>query len=267
MKAPLVLLLCSLAGVALAQDAAESPAPTPAPSHRHHPHAAPSPSPKPARTLERNEHLTVSDLFPFLTKKPGAETPPATPKPAPAAPTPPATPRKSWWSILFWRHAEKPAPPPAPSPSPAPHRKHRAKPPASPAPAEAAPNPTPPTQPQAAAPEEKNKPSNSGLTSQVPFVPAPTPAPEKGLTRSPLDDANAQSQRFQAAKAKALADKRVQELQGKADIATGDDARPAMRAYYKALYRKMREIDPTLHNRILRTEAATLRRVDTVPEQ
>ena len=65
-----------------------------------------------------------------------------------------------------------------------------------------------------------------------------------------------------AAKARALADPHIQDLQSAMDGATGDDAKAASRRYYKALYEKMREIDPSVKDRIDRTEAATMRRVE-----
>jgi len=101
------------------------------------------------------------------------------------------------------------------------------------------------------------------MTSQVPFVPTEEKsAGAPAETKSPLEQEAAEASQFQAAKAKALADKRVQELQAAADSATGDDAKTASRRYYKALFSKMREIDPSVTDRINRTEAATLRRVE-----
>ena len=97
----------------------------------------------------------------------------------------------------------------------------------------------------------------------MPFVPGPSERVHPpASTKSPVATAAEQTQRFQEVKTKALADKKVQELQAKADNATGDEARPALRQYYKALYARMREIDPSLHERIQRTEAASLRRAD-----
>lgn len=107
-------------------------------------------------------------------------------------------------------------------------------------------------------------PGRSGMTSQVPFVPPPaeqaaTPTVE---TKSPVEEEADETARFQAAKAKALEDKHVQDLQAKADSATGADAKAAARRYYRELYARMREIDPTLKDRIDRTEAAMQRRVE-----
>ena len=101
------------------------------------------------------------------------------------------------------------------------------------------------------------------MTSQVPFVPTEEKsAGPVAESRSPLEVEATEASHFQAAKAKALADKRVQELQAAADTATGDEAKTASRRYYKALFSKMREIDPTVTDRINRTEAAALRRVE-----
>ena len=81
-------------------------------------------------------------------------------------------------------------------------------------------------------------------------------------TKTPAEEEAEETSHFQAAKTKALEDKRIQELQAKADAATGDEAKTAMKRYYRALYDKMRDIDPTLKDRIDRTEDATLRRVE-----
>jgi hypothetical protein len=81
-------------------------------------------------------------------------------------------------------------------------------------------------------------------------------------TKTPAEEEAEETSHFQAAKTKALQDQHVQALQSKADAATGDDAKAAMRRYYRALYEKMRDIDPTIKDRIDRTEEATLRRVE-----
>lgn len=107
------------------------------------------------------------------------------------------------------------------------------------------------------------------MTSQVPFVPTPAEKPQEPTveTKSPLEEEAEESSHFQAAKAKALDDARVKELQAKADEATGAEAKTASRRYYKALYDKMREIDPSVKDRIDRTEAATMRRLEQAGTQ
>ena len=62
---------------------------------------------------------------------------------------------------------------------------------------------------------------------------------------------------------KALEDNHVRSLQEKADSASGEEEQhKASKAYYKAMYEKMRSLDESLKNRIDRMEAATLRRLD-----
>jgi hypothetical protein len=107
------------------------------------------------------------------------------------------------------------------------------------------------------------------MTSTVPFVPPSTETPVAPVveTKTPQEEEADTASHFQAAKTKALQDAHLQDLQSKADSATGDDAKIAMRRYYKALYEKMREIDPSIKDRIDRTEAATMRRVETESPQ
>ena len=120
-----------------------------------------------------------------------------------------------------------------------------------------------PTPAEEAKPAPKQK--SGEMTSQVPFVPGTSSDQQIAPTvetKSPVEIEAEQTSHFQAAKAKALEDQRVQELQARADSAMGDDAKAATRRYYKALYEKMREIDPTVKDRIDRTEAATMRRLE-----
>ena len=107
------------------------------------------------------------------------------------------------------------------------------------------------------------------MTATVPFVPPPAPKPEAPVveTKTPQEEEAEESSHFHAAKDKALQDAGIQDLQNKADSATGDDAKPAMRRYYKALYEKMRDIDPAIKDRIDRAEAATMRRVESETPQ
>jgi hypothetical protein len=115
-------------------------------------------------------------------------------------------------------------------------------------------------------PVPQGKHESTGMTSQVPFVPPPdkaeTEAPPADVP-NPQEVVAEETTHFQAAKAKALQDPNVQDLQSKSDAATGDDEKAATRRYYKALYEKMREIDPTIKDRIDRTEAASMRRLES----
>jgi hypothetical protein len=103
------------------------------------------------------------------------------------------------------------------------------------------------------------------MNSQVPFVPTTPEKQEEPTveTKSPAEEEAEETSRFQAAKIKALADPALEDLQSKADSATGDEGKAATRKYYKALYGKMRDIDPGIKERIDRTEAATLKRVES----
>jgi hypothetical protein len=68
---------------------------------------------------------------------------------------------------------------------------------------------------------------------------------------------------YRDTRARALKDKHVFALQSKADSASDPDAQiKATRDYYKALYERMRQINPSMKDRIDRTERAALRRLD-----
>lgn len=107
------------------------------------------------------------------------------------------------------------------------------------------------------------------MNDQVPFVSQPAePAPERAAAAAPAMIGGGETEarekaHFQEVKAKALEDKKIQELQDKADSA-GDDAaqRKASKEYYKALYARMRKLDPALKERIERLESATMQRLD-----
>jgi type VI secretion system secreted protein VgrG len=193
-----------------------------------------------------------------------------------AAPSPSAAPihkkvksSGNWFSSLFGPRHRRTKLVPVPAPSATPEsltHKHHKKPTAesSPTPgAEATPAP------EATAPESTPKPKPSTLSEQVPFVP-PAEKPETTEssqapmveTRTPEEEEADESSHFQAAKSKAMADPHILDLQSKADSATGDDAIAASKRYYRALYEKMRDLDPGIKDRIDRTEAATLRRVE-----
>jgi hypothetical protein len=69
--------------------------------------------------------------------------------------------------------------------------------------------------------------------------------------------------KFTEAKRKALEDSAVQDLKVKADTAPSEEeARAGLRAYNKALFGKMRKLDPSIKERIDATEAAILKRLE-----
>ena len=86
---------------------------------------------------------------------------------------------------------------------------------------------------------------------------APVPEPPAGS-----DPEKVERWKFSEAKRKAMDDSEVAGLKNKADTAPeGDEARKAMRAYNKALFDKMRKLDPALKDRIDGTEAAVMKRL------
>ena len=82
------------------------------------------------------------------------------------------------------------------------------------------------------------------------------PSPDTG-------DADAiDKQKYDQAKAKAAADPKIQELRGKADLAPSEDeSRKALRVYNKAIFKRMKEIDPSIKDRVDRMEAAVMSRL------
>jgi hypothetical protein len=200
-----------------------------------------------------------------------AATPTPTPSPGPTPKPAKESKSKSWFSSLFKPHGKKPSPSPSATATPHKHRIKTEEEEASPTPGVTIEStPTPESTP-AATPAEEATPApahNPGtMSSQVPFVPAPTPSEPVVETKSPAEIEADEESHFQAAKAKAMQDADILDLQSKADSATGDDLQPAEKRYYRALYDKMRDIDPSIKDRIDRTEAATMRRVEAEGSQ
>jgi hypothetical protein len=86
----------------------------------------------------------------------------------------------------------------------------------------------------------------------------PAPAkPEKPAT-PPVDDA----EKFKTVKATALEDPAIKELKAKADGAIGEsEAHAASVAYNRALFRKVREIEPSLDGYVDKLETAMMKRL------
>jgi len=85
----------------------------------------------------------------------------------------------------------------------------------------------------------------------------PAPEPPAGSDPDTVED-----WKYSEAKRKALEESDVQQLKAKAaDAADEAEARRAMRAYNKALFNKMRKLEPTLKERIDGTEAALMKRL------
>lgn len=202
----------------------------------------------------------------------------ARPTPTPISVAAPVEKKHSWIYWLF-HPRPKPAPTPivvSPTPTPAPLKKARmrTKTASTKSVSTATPNPTAMTpeetgnapMPTPASRKSRTKKTTSapdstnGLTEPAPFVPDGTSgniSPPQPRNTGAQDSAH-----FRDLRARALADKRVQELQSKSDNAPeGDEQRKAAEEYYHALFNKMRQLDPSFKDRLDRTEAATLRRL------
>lgn len=92
----------------------------------------------------------------------------------------------------------------------------------------------------------------------------PKPSKEADPAAAPGEDVEAQEKRkYEDARAKALQDAQVQTLKQTADNAvTDDEARTARRTFNKALFGRMREIDPSIKERIDAMEAGVLKRLE-----
>lgn len=90
-----------------------------------------------------------------------------------------------------------------------------------------------------------------------------SPPPPPG---NPTDPEELDKFKYDTAKAKAMEDPEVQALKQKADEAVSDEeANKAQRAYNKALFAKMRKLDPLIKERIDRMEAAMMKRLNDQP--
>jgi hypothetical protein len=113
------------------------------------------------------------------------------------------------------------------------------------------------TQPPPATPSGKKstKPKATPGTSAAHNPAAPPPA-----------DADPEAKerfRFEIAKSKAIEDPHVKSLKAKADEATTDEeSKATLRAYNKALFEKVRKIDPGVSEWADRLEAAILKRLN-----
>ncbi len=186
----------------------------------------------------------------------------STPKPVAT----PAPARRGFFERLFGRKRATPTPA---TPTPKPVKKIR----------RAAPPKTDATKPETRAAEETpSKPEKpAAIRKDAPPPPAPsTPAPTKkargkaaqpAVANGPVpptsDDPDVQEKyKYDLAKTKAQADPEVQELKRKSeDAATEDEARKAQRAYNRALFSRMRKIEPGLKDRIDRVEGALMKKL------
>ena len=117
------------------------------------------------------------------------------------------------------------------------------------------------------------RPARIGIRTLKPKPPTPKPpTPKTGKTAQraqdfppSTDNADAEvveKQKYEQAKAKAVADPKLQELRGKADLAANEDeSRKALRVYNKAMFKRMKEIDPSIKDHVERMEAAVMSRL------
>ena len=186
------------------------------------------------------------------------------PKVVEAAPTP--APKRSVFGRMF---GGKPKPTPTPAPTPAPVVK---------------PKPKPKARPKAAATPEEPAPAETAKPTEATTPPAPTkpetdtakpavetapPAPKPGKTgksaskpKAPEAPALDDDTKYKNARTTALADEQIKELKTKADSAVDEEeAHRASVAYNKALFRKIRQVDPSLDAYVDPIEAAMMKRL------
>lgn len=115
---------------------------------------------------------------------------------------------------------------------------------------------TPPAATPAPSPKE-------GMTSDVPFVPAQTPEPSATAKQVSIEEQEAKDKaRFNELKAQALEDPAIKALRDKADSLVGQAGKDAQRAYYKALFDKVRATDPSISDYVGRLEKFAMKRFE-----
>jgi hypothetical protein len=179
-----------------------------------------------------------------------------------ATPLPVGTPRAGFWDRVLGRNREASTERQATSPK------------ADKTASKATPEPKPTAKKPATA--AAAKPTATAGTESTPPKPASPPRPTASsrppASRSALAPALAPGEdgvseaeertKFAEAKTKALESTALQELKLKADTApTEEEARRSLRAYNKALFLRMRQIDPSIRERIDATEAFILKRL------
>lgn len=99
------------------------------------------------------------------------------------------------------------------------------------------------------------------MTSDIPFVPAQTPEPSATPKQLSIEDQEAKDKaRFNELKAQAIQDPAIKALRDKADTLVGPAGKEAQRAYYKALFDKVRATDPSISGYVDRLEKFAMKR-------
>lgn len=227
-----------------APQAGESVSPTPTPKPKPRPKATPSPTPKPKKPSLFHRFFYGTPT-PSPTPKPQVKTR-AIKKTLPAEAKPSSTAKAGAKPEVKAVSKAKPSPAIQPAPTPV-TKKNKV-------------NPAPSSTPEA----QENEKKRENLTGETPFVPAQgNENAQKKNFAAAMNDDEKEKERYREMKAVAQEDKEIKALKGKADAATDDDAqRAAMKKYYKALYQKIRTLDPGLTDRTDRMEKAMVKRID-----
>ncbi len=254
MRKPLVILFSLALSIApltaqepiprarvVAPPAAEKPKPTPAPRHslgevlfgkKQTPTPTPAPTPRP-RQRQRARATQEEPVAAPAEAKPDAQPKPEA-KPD-AAPAEKAEPKPKPALITAPESAPEPAAKPDAEPKSEPAAKADAEQKAEPKPEE--PKPAKGTKGRKPKPEKPAKPDTAGM-----------------------DDAT----KFKTLKALALEDAQIKELKAKADSAVSEaDAHRASVAYNKALFQKIRELDPSVAPYSEKIEQAMMKRLNS----
>jgi hypothetical protein len=270
--------------LALALGELPLPAQQPAAAPASEPAAAPASeaAPKPAAEPEKTPKRAKADDDDDRTARPHRK-PVAAPLPAPAAAA--ATPKPGFFQRVFRSNRKQPTPSPVAAATPKPRPKVKKD--------DDEPKPKPKkdddeTKPKKPPETETPPKADAGEPTEVaPKPPKATPTPRgkrTGPTREPTKSAAAhgsnkeqlaleqaikggdadgiEKARYDYARVRAADDEHVRDLKAKADSATTEDeGRKSLRAYNRALFEKMRKLEPTVSERIDRMETAVLKRL------
>ena len=163
-------------------------------------------------------------------------------------------------SLLRRIFGPRPTPPPVPAPPPAPVAKKNVKPKPKTGPAEMpeeAIAKVTPKRPAGTVPPPVTPPTTAGVKPKA----GKTPVKKGGPTSTDpagLDDGT----KFKTAKTKALEDAHIKDLKGKADSEVNEaEAHKALVNYNRALFQKIREIDPSVSDYAGKVEQSMTKRI------
>ena len=175
-----------------------------------------------------------------------------------------ATPKKTGDSRSFFQRmfGPRPTPTPAPTPAPTPVPPTKRRPKPKPEPEVTAPD-------TAAKVTPKTRPTATVPATQPTTAVAPTVKPKTGKgaakkgTPTSTDPAGLdEAARFRNAKAKALDDAHIKDLKGKADGEVNEaEAHKALVNYNRALFQKIREVDPSVSDYAGKVEQSMTKRI------